>query len=302
MGNVSVSIIIVSYNCPSLLRDLLNSIKANTVGLSYEIIIIDNNSSTSNAEVLALFNNIQYVQLPENVGFGKANNIGLEMAKGKYILFLNPDTVLLNNAIALMANFLMTNPEIGACGGNLYDIQMKPTRSFKRCFPSNSWLWGNILLGNKYESILYGKSKIFNYGNLPIPVAYIVGADLMVRTSILKKIGGFNPLFFMYYEEVELCWRIHKAGYKIYSLPSAHIQHLEGKTSSNPEKRAKMMFDSSIIYYNLTLGKISNGIARLLIFLMGIERLIIYNFSCKKDNVLFWKIQLRCLLNNTISR
>lgn len=224
-----VSIIIVNYNTLPLVRECIKSIEKHTSGIDYEIIIVDNNSNDDLIGLADKFpnSNVRTLSLPQNIGFGRACNAGTEISSGRNIFFLNPDTILINNAIAILSNFLNNHPQVGACGGNLYDTNLQPTLSYRRLFPGFFWEI-NEFLNCIPEKFIHPDSRLFNYSDSPINVCYITGADLMVRKSILDQVGGFRPEFFMYYEETDLCRRITKAGWKIYSVPDAKIQHLEG--------------------------------------------------------------------------
>ena len=224
-----VSIIIVNYNTKDLTALCINSVFEKTLGLSFEVILVDNSSKDGSRELFNKDNRIIYIYSEENLGFGRANNLGLKIAQGRNVLFLNPDTILFNNAAKILSNFLDENQSVGACGGNLVDEEMRPALSFKRIFPGLMWECNNLLF-HLPEKLYYGKSWFYNHTIDELDVAYISGADLMVRKDILDKVGSFSPDFFMYYEETDLCFRISRAGYKIKSIPSANIQHLEGKS------------------------------------------------------------------------
>ena len=227
---MDVSVIIVNYNTADLIADCIKSIRKHTVGVDYEIVIVDNHS-TENARDIILgqcgSEGIGYIQLQENVGFGRANNEGFKVARGRNVFCLNPDTVLLNNAIKTLSDYLDANPNVGACGGNLYDAQMQPTHSYMMFTPSVEWEL-HMLTFHKLEPLVYGRSRKFCYGNKPKQVAYITGADLMMRRSTVERTGGFSPDFFMYFEETDLCRRIAAMGLRIMCVPEARIQHLEG--------------------------------------------------------------------------
>ncbi len=292
-----VSIIIVNYNTLGLLRNCIQSIRKNVINTTYEIIIIDNNSSD---DIYLLNNepgfdpsNLRLVKLPQNIGFGRANNEGISIAKGKYLLFLNPDTLMINDAVSILANYMSSNSNIGACGGNLYDENLNPTRSYRRRFFDNIWLLDTLLLANYAEKWRYGNSLYFNNTQTPISVSYIVGADLCVRKDLLQRIGGFNPGFFMYYEEIELCHRIMSEGLKIINVPAAKIQHLEGKSSSNIEFKANQMFNSAKLYFKLTQGKFSYLLSRILYFMLTIQRYILYTLVINKIKRNYWHCQLK---------
>ena len=254
---MDVSIIIVNYKTKELVVNCISSIIKKTNGISYEIIIVDNNSNDGCQQTLnTLFPNEQITFLMQNtnIGFGKANNEGIKIAKGRNILFLNPDTVLINNAIKELSFFLDDNMKVGICGGNLYDENMIPTQSFFRTMPSITWEL-SILTFRKIEKLVYRGSNEFNLTKHPIEVGYITGADLMTRREVLDEIGYFSPDFFMYYEETDLCCRARKHGYKVVNIPTAKIQHLEGRSFDNAkstvnEKKIKMMEESRLTYYN----------------------------------------------------
>lgn len=247
---MDISIIIVNYNTKELTSQCINSIYEKTAGLDFETILVDNASSDGSKEYFQNDNRITYIYSKENLGFGRANNLGLTIAKGKNILFLNPDTLLINNAIKILSNYIDQNPKVGACGGNLYNEEMKPTLSYRRIFPGIIEELNNLFF-HIPEKLWYYKTWSHNNTDTPLAVAYICGADLMIRKEILDEVGAFSPDFFMYYEETDLCFRISKANYKIISIPSAKIQHLEGKSfkSSIDEKRIKVSENGRDIFY-----------------------------------------------------
>lgn len=225
---MDVTIVIVNYHSSLLIADCIKSIEKFSKGFSYEIIVVDNNSESDLSEILNKNKErCTIVNLPQNVGFGRANNAGFKAARGRYLLCLNPDTLLLNNAIGILVKFMDSQPEAAACGANLFNSDMQPTLSFRRTLPGFGWEL-NELLNIKPEKKKYGSNRIFNNTGHPLEVGYITGADLMLRREVIEMLGGFDPRFFMYYEETDLCARIRKAGGKIFSVPEAKIQHLEG--------------------------------------------------------------------------
>lgn len=301
MNQIAVSIIIVNYNSSELVKGCVVSILNNVKRATFEIIIVDNNSKESIEERLSFFKEseifIKLIRLNENIGFGRANNEGLKEAKGRNILFLNPDTLLLNDAVTILSDYLDEHPNVAACGGNLFDAELKPTRSFRRCYPSISWLLGSTFLYDYFEIFLYEKNRFFNRKGKCFPVAYIVGADLMVTRHVLDECGGFDPAFFMYYEEIELCHRFSAAGYKIMSVPAATIQHLEGKTSNNSERKAKMLYASSQSYYRLSHSLFYYCLMKVVFFFMILTRIGICFFLNRRNSLQYWKIQFLCLIN-----
>lgn len=231
---MDVSVIIVNYHTSELVTDCLRSLYAQCLGVEFEVIVVDNASEPGlQRKFDALFPGlgVKCLQLDENVGFGRANNAGAETATGRHLFFLNPDTILVNDAVSILSDYLDSHPDTGAVGGNLYDQEMNPMLSFRRRYPGIRWEL-NELLHNWPDRLRYGDNRRFNHTGRPMQVAYITGADLMIPASRFLSVNGFSPEFFMYYEETDLCLRISQAGYRIMSLPDARIQHLEGGSFS----------------------------------------------------------------------
>lgn len=246
---MDVSIIYVNYKTSHLIVNSINSVKEKTEEVDYEIIIIDNNSGDNSLErIKKVHSDVLCISSAENAGFGKANNLGYKQAKGRYVFFLNPDTLLINNAIKQLKDFLENNPSYGACGGNLYDENGFPTMSFSRKFPSLLIEFASIFYIN-IPVFPYPKSTCHNYSNKILDVAFISGADLMVKRSVLDKVGAFSDAFFMNFEETELCYRISKNGYGIGALPYAKIIHLEGKSDYVKQSRLSFFYDGQLTYF-----------------------------------------------------
>lgn len=261
---MDVSVIFVNYRTSGLIAESIRSIIRHTEGVSYEIIIVDNNSepefqsNIQNSLSIDKPLDIRYLALPENIGFGRANNKGWEISKGRNIFFLNPDTLLLNNAIKLLSDFLDRHPKAGACGGNLYGTDLQPAFSFSRILPGLKWEL-NELLNYIPQKISFGKDSHFNTSTKTLPVKYITGADLMVKRTVLNITGGFSSDFFLYYEETDLCYRILNVGYKIFNIPEAKIQHLESKSMEESGEfqsdfKTKYLEKSRKIYYSRNVG------------------------------------------------
>lgn len=250
---MKVSVIIVNYKTARLIVDCIRSIHAHTEGLEYEVIVVDNASGDGLQDVMRseFGDKVQCVMLDSNVGFGMANNAGFAVARGQYLFCLNPDTLLLGNAISHLSDYLDAHADVGACGGNLYDAAMRPAYSFYRALPGLRYEFF-ILSANKLPMLIYGGNWCHNHSGHPLRVPCITGADLMLRREVVEQTGGFSPDYFMYYEETDLCARISALGWSIVSVPWARIQHLEGAsfasgTSVNP-RRYEMMESSRRIY------------------------------------------------------
>ena len=287
---MDVSIIYVNYNSSNLIINSINSVIELTNGVSYEIIIVDNNSRTEEKNKLKNYcnnNNITLIESNKNLGFGKANNIGSKYAKGEYLLFLNPDTYLINNAIKELFIFAKNN-NISTCGANLFTHTHKPTLSYWMLIPSISdeisALFCNIPL-----KIRYLNSHEHNLTATPKEVAFITGADLMIQKKLFFQVNGFDEDFFMYFEETDLQHRIKNLGYKIYNIPSAKIVHLESQTLSSRTQKIQLFLESRRKFYlknhTITQFKIANTILKL----NCIIRISIFYILQKTEKVNYWK-------------
>lgn len=266
---MDVSIIIVNYNTEDLLRNCLQSVYKHTQDLSFEVIVSDNGSSDGSIEMLKdEFPQVVLIENKANLGFGAANNRGLAVAKGKYIFYLNSDTLLSNNAVKIFYDYWETSPEkdsLGALGANLLDEQMKVIHSYGE-FPKL-----NKVLAETLRAI-YGVTKLtlrkmFLGKEPPITnetsnfrdymvgdVDDIIGADLFVKNSPL---AIFDESFFMYCEETDMQEIMCQKGLRRVMIPGPQIIHLCG--ASSKEKGYKVLnqieyFGTfSCINYNLSL-------------------------------------------------
>lgn len=226
---LELSIVIINYNTCKMTCECIDSVFKHVSGIDFEVILVDNASTDESKNVFSKDDRIKYIYSEKNLGFGRANNLGVDYSEGRNILFLNSDTLLMNNAAKILSEYLDSHPECGICGGNLFDVDGKPTYSFYRNYPS---LFRDFYtpLSKKYGKLKYGINQFHNHTGKPMEVSQISGADLMINKRVINKYGCFNPVFFMYYEDAELCFRVAKQGYKIMSIPEACIKHLCGKS------------------------------------------------------------------------
>lgn len=259
---MDVSIIIINYKTTKLSISCIESIFEKTKGIDFEIILVDNDSQDNSLQVLKeKFNNkVIFIDAKENLGFGKANNLGAKYASGKYLFLLNSDTLLINNAIKILFDFIENNLNVGIVGGNLFDVNGKPMHSFKyNQFDLNSLKVCGFFKSLKHK--LSGKLPNWEFNDTKKPMqieGYITGADLMIRKSVFDEVGGFDKDFFMYFEESEMTYRVKKLGYNVFSVPDAQIMHLEGastKSKSFSEKRQRMFNESAVLYFRKVYGE-----------------------------------------------
>lgn len=255
---VTISIIIINYNTSELVLNCINSIKRHVKDVSYEIIVVDNDShKDENLVKLKAATYIKYIQSKTNLGFGRANNLGLKYALGEYIFFLNSDTLLLNDAISMLHKYAQTyTKKIGALGCILEDRSGKAIHSSGN-LPKMSDDWDNYIITPVKKALGIYKESNFDITEGEKKVGYITGADLMVKRSVLDECGAFNPSFFMYFEETEMQCRFTRKGYDNIVIKGPRIIHLEGESTSK-KGTSKFIRDtirqerSRFIYFKLT--------------------------------------------------
>lgn len=304
---MQVSIIIVNYKTKELAKDAVQSVFDKTDGVEYEIIVIDNDSKDGSSEYLRneFGNKVEVIDAGCNMGFGRANNIGIKKTNGKYVFLLNPDTKLINNAIKIFYDYMELNPDVGACGGNLYDGDMNPAVSCLRLKPSvftQIYLMYSYLIYHTVVIKLFKTDRklfgyYFNYGGEIEDVGYVSGADMFIRRSVLDKSGLFDEDIFMYAEDTDLSCRIKKAGFKLKSVPQAKIMHLESRSIKISQEKFGKLLNGEYKFYFKTYGKSTVLIYmnyQMLDFFRMLIRIIMPKFILKKyfwgsDNFKFYK-------------
>jgi len=232
---MDISVIIVNYNTCALTRKCVDSIFAYSHGVQYEVIVVDNDSRNDDSKlVLSKYPGIRYVQADANLGFGRANNLGYSFATGRYILFLNSDTYLLNDALkAFVEGLDNLHNEVACVGAQLLSEDGAPNNSYSD-LPTISWYVRaivNLYLTPFNKLRKKTQSQSHPIVDVPFEVSYIIGADMCVRRDVIERCGLFDSDFFMYYEDSELQARYHRIGYKSMIIPSPRIVHLECASS-----------------------------------------------------------------------
>lgn len=231
--HLDVSVIIVNFNTKDILKNCIDSIIRESSNFSYEIIVVDNGSTDgSTAMVKENFPEAKLVENRENIGFAAANNQGVQIAKGKFILFLNSDTVIIDNAIKGTLDFMRQKDDIGIVGCKLLnsDMTLQPSCYF---FPSLfrhtlvQKAIPRILVPRKFHDHIENMITRWDYGHMR-DVDYVRGAFLMIRRSVFEEIGLLDEDFFMYGEEADFCWRVKDFGWRVVFFPGASVIHLGG--------------------------------------------------------------------------
>ena len=228
------SIIIVSFNTREILRECLDSVVREAINLSVEILVVDNNSNDGSPEMVEQnFPQVRLIRSTVNLGFGVANNLALHQAQGQYFVLLNSDAFFQPGALELAIRHMDETPECGLGGGLLIgrDGSWQPSsRSFHSLVGDAIVLTG---LAAKFPH-----SKFFGHFDRtwadiykPAPVDWVPGAFSIIRPAALAKTGAFDPAFFLYYEEVDLCRRMKQAGYAVWYWPDIVVVHIGGESS-----------------------------------------------------------------------
>ena len=250
---MQLSIIIVSYNVRYFLDQAVASVLESTCTFDYEIIVVDNGSTDDSVEWMkGKYPSVRLFDLKENLGFAKANNFAARKANGDCILLLNPDTIVQSDSLQLCFDFLQSNPKAGAVGLRMYDGQGKYLPESKRGFPSPWTSFCKIAGFNE----LFPKSKFFNYyylghksSDLDQEVDVLTGAFMMLRRDRYLALGGLDEDFFMYGEDIDLCFRLHEGGYQNYYLASSSIIHFKGESTSKQSFQYIKTFYSAMSIY-----------------------------------------------------
>jgi len=245
---MQLSVIIVNYNVKQFLKNLIESVLKAVENISYEIIVVDNASSDGSAEEIRnSFPHVKFIANKKNLGFGAANNQALEIAKGEFIVLINPDALVKTNTFDTLIKFFHDNPQTGMAGCKVLNPDGTLQLACRRSFPG-VWTSFTKIVG---LSSLFPKSKYFAKYNLTYldeneihEVDAISGSFMFFRKEVYEKVGGFDNDYFMYGEDLDLCYRVQKAGYKVYYVPTTEIIHYKGEST----KRSSL--DETVLFYD----------------------------------------------------
>ncbi len=229
-----LSIVIVSYNTKDLLKECIESIYKNSKDLSLEIIVVDNNSYDGSVEMISKnFKDVILVKNKENLGFSKANNIGVKKSSGKYVLFLNSDTLVKENTLRYMVKFMDEYKDAGAATCKLKMPNGKIDDASHRGFPTP---WNSFVHFSGLSKI-FPKTKIFGGYNLSYldfdkthKIDALAGAFMIVRRTAGEQVGWWDEDYFFYGEDIDFCFMLKQKGWEIYYVPQVNILHYKGVT------------------------------------------------------------------------
>lgn len=258
---MDLSIIIVNWNSVKYLIECLESIK-HLESISHEIIVVDNASFDGSEHVLRKeYPDVVFIQSDRNIGFAKANNLGIRRSSGRNLLFLNPDTEIIGGAIHAMLSNLDMLQDAGAIGCKLLNTDFTLQTSSIQPFPTilNQLLDIEHIKMKTKNLKMWGIWPMFSNCKNPVEVDVISGACLMVKKNVLEKIGCFSEDYFMYAEDIDLCYKIIKADYKNYYYGEVSVVHHGGGSSKGNDQThfsAALMREAVFSFLNKTRGKV----------------------------------------------
>lgn len=246
-GKYDLSVVIVNWNTKGLLRKCLKSVYAQAATMTFEVFVVDNGSADGSADMVETeFPEARLVRNIENVGFAKANNQAIKLTKGRYILLLNTDTVLLDGSLQTMVRSMDQHPDAGAAGCKLVNEQGAleySCRSFPR--PKVAFFlnhpWASAPLGDRW----FRDYLLLDWDHKTVrSVDFVTGACLIVRRECIQEVGLLDEDFFMMVEDVDWCYRIRKEGWEIYYVPSAQVIHIKGASYAHDADDRRMRLEA----------------------------------------------------------
>lgn len=275
---MELSVVVVSWNICDLLVQCLASLVADAATLScptVEILVVDNASTDGTvARIRQQFPQVCLIENSKNVGFAQANNQGIRQSQGKFVLLLNPDTELKPGALQTMLDFMRANSQVGIVGSRLLNADGSLQTS---CYPAPTLrreLWRLFHLDRFYP---YGSYHMVDWDmSRPRPVEALLGACLLIRRQVLAEVGLLDEGYFMYSEEIDLCYRVRQAGWLLYWVPEAQIVHYGGQSTQQVATKMFLhLYGSKLRYFRKHYGRFSALLYKFILFTATLARLIV---------------------------
>ncbi|MCX6740029.1 MAG: glycosyltransferase family 2 protein [Candidatus Parcubacteria bacterium] len=268
---MQLSIIIVSWNVKDLLRKNLQSIFKLTQGLDFEVFVVDNASKDGSVQMVASeFPKVNLIASNQNLGFAKANNLALEQAQGKYILFMNPDMELVENSFKVLVDWLEASPKVEMATCQL----IYPDGLRQNNIKNNPGLCDQILILLKLHHFWQPSclkkylAKDFDYTKEQ-EVKQIMGAFVLVKNEVIKDLGGWDEDYYLWWEDLDLCKRAQDKGYQIWYMPQTKLIHHEAKSFAQQMslEKQKRFNRGMAIYFRKHFGLLSCLVVMLLSYI-----------------------------------
>ena len=286
---MDLSIIIVNYRTYELTNQTINSVIETVNYIDYEILVVDNDSNDGSLEQLMddfkKYSHITFIKNSHNDGFAVANNIAFKEAKGEYTLLLNSDVIVNNNTINQSLNYIKSHKNIGILGCKVVLPDGQLDKACRRSFPTFEVSFYRMSGLSK----LFPNSPRFNRYNLSYldenetyPVDCVVGAFMLINSDIMRQCGGLDESYFMYGEDIDLCYKVKELGYEVYYYGKYDIIHYKGASGKNKRLLYEFYNSMEIFYdkhYKKENSKIINTITYLSIWSLYYFKLIILNIK-----------------------
>lgn len=278
---MELSIIIVNWNAKEYLAKCLQSIINTTRSLSYEIIVVDNHSSDGSVRLIAeRFPQVKVIESSENVGFSRANNIGIKESRGRYIYCVNSDIEVLSDSIGTLHHFMEQHPETGMLGPRVLNADRTIQLSCRR-IPT---LW-NLLCVAVYFNAVFPDSFVFPdlymqrwHYNALSDVSVLSGCFMVMRRKAIDEVGAFDERFFFYGEDVDICTRFARSPWHVKFLPDAEVVHYGGASSAAaPVRYFIEMQRADLMYWSKHHSRFSTGVYRVVMWVHHVVRVSIYS-------------------------
>lgn len=245
------SVITINYNSSHKTIDFIKSILLySNKNLNFEIIVVDNNSSVNDyknlKQELAKTPFVRIVRSKINLGFGSGNMFGFQFAKkSDFVVFVNNDVLFKEDTFGILYAYIKNNPNVGLCSGL---VEHSNSKEKVHSFNHFHNLWMN-LMGTKLYEIVFRKNKIHQAQKDPIKVDFVIGSFMFFRTSVFAEVGGFDLNIFLYYEEMDICFRIKKNSFETHLVPKTTYVHDCGYTTNNTNKNIDLLKEQQIVYH-----------------------------------------------------
>lgn len=247
---MKVSVIIVHYQVKDLLRNCILSIKKYFQGFEYEIIVVDNNSPDSTwKSLISEFPEVNFLALDKNYGFSKANNIGVKSAKGEYVYILNPDTEIEGDYSQEILDFADNQEKFGALGLRMHNLKGEFLPESKRSVPALINSFEKLFTTFNNNSKTYYRNDVDEFGIAEVEI--MTGANLLLKRSVYEEVGGFDERYFMYGEDIDLCYTILRKGYKNFYYGKYSLLHYKGESTVKDKVYLNRFFGAM----NIFIGK-----------------------------------------------
>lgn len=272
MRQPDLSIVIVTRNNWHFLRQCLESLYDAPPARVFDVVVVDNASTDGTQDHLRrTFPSVSVIENSENRGLSAATNQGIRATAGRYVLLLNDDTLVHGPSFDALVAFLDAHPDAGAAGGRV----LNPDGTTQSCFNAFPTLWQHLLIATRIGAVFNKTYPAVTFGEDCRPVDWITSACLMLRRKALDSVGLLDEEYFIYGDEVDLQYRLHRAGWKVYFVPDATTVHFGGR-SMNRWGRRKMVYRGHILFYAKHYGRLNAVALRVLFGVLTVGKLLVW--------------------------